>query len=291
VSFHVFPRKPWRWIQFRRTSQQAVVFLTHIASPRIIYHFLRLKAETRGLLDSYLCVHNGANYSRDGNHIADFAVSSRDEEKTLPIRFAEKVRRGGTITPGFPDLAYMPALLSRRLSEYDYIWMVEYDVDFAGHWREFFRPVVSSRADLIGTTLYPQADCPGWDHWKWFEPPGAVSKRHYIRSFNPIARFSRRMLDAYSKAVREGTWRGHSEALFPAIASYNGFCFEDLGGAGPFTPQTFLGKNYLNTPSPEGFLTPGTFVHAPAILTAYFHEAADDFIPHGYLYHPVKPSY
>jgi hypothetical protein len=76
VSFHVFSRKSWRWIQFGRMPRQAAVFLAHTASRRITYHFLRLKAETRGLLGS----------------IADFGVSPCDEEKTLPIRFWTQAR-------------------------------------------------------------------------------------------------------------------------------------------------------------------------------------------------------
>jgi len=250
---------------------------------------MRLKVETHGLLDVFLCIHKAANDGGQGDEIADFRISPSDEENTLPIRFAEKMRRGGTITPGFTDLAYMPALLSPQLSAYEYIWMSEYDVDFAGHWRDFFLPLLGSQADLIGTTFYPQAECPGWCHWAWFEAPDVVASRHYIRSFNPIVRFSRRMLNAYVAAVQEKGWRGHTEALFPAIASYNGFTIEDLGGTGPFTPEALRGKNYLNTPSRDGYLTPGTFVHAPATLTAYFHEAAEQFHPRGYLYHPVKP--
>jgi hypothetical protein len=92
VSFHVFSRKSWRWIQFGGMPRQAAVFLAHTASPRITYHFLRLKAETRGLLGSYLHMHTGANHSRAGNHIADFGVSPCDEEKTLPIRFWTQAR-------------------------------------------------------------------------------------------------------------------------------------------------------------------------------------------------------
>jgi hypothetical protein len=278
----------WRRLRLFGHGNQAVVFLTHTLSDRIYNHFLRLKKETRVHLDSFLCLHR--TEGREGEGVADFIVARREEENTLPARFAEKMRRGGSITPGFVDLAFMPALLSTRLSSYEYLWTIEYDVDFAGHWSEFFMPLLSSRADLMGTTFYSQSDCPGWDLWAWFKAPEAVSRRHYIRSFGPIVRFSRRMLKAYVTAVEQETWRGHFEALFPAIASYNSFALEDLGGNGPFTPTSRRGKNYINTPSPDGYLTPGTFVHAPAIGTAYFHEAPERFSPRGYLWHPIKPG-
>jgi hypothetical protein len=249
---------------------------------------MRLKTETRGHLDVFLCIHcNGGHPARD---VADFVISGQDEEKILPVRFAEKMRRGGGVTPGFVDLVFMPVFLSLISSGYEYCWKLEYDVDFAGHWTEFFLPLLSSQADLMGTTFYAQAECPGWLLWAWFKTPEAVSRKHYIRSFIPIARFSRRMLQAYVTAVEQGTWSGHLEALFPAIASYNGFSLEDIGGNGRFTPTSRRGKNYINTPSADGYLIPGTFVDKPAVGAAYFHEAPERFFPRGYLWHPIKPD-
>jgi hypothetical protein len=114
----------------------AAVLVTHIESDAIGQHFKRLKADTRGLLDVFLCVHESAEHVA-GGLAADFRVSSFDEASTLPNRYAEKMRRGGSITPGFADLTYMPVLLA-QLSNYSHIWVLEYDLDFAGAWDAFF---------------------------------------------------------------------------------------------------------------------------------------------------------
>ena len=42
---------------------QALVFVTHIESEPVRKHFLRLKVETQGLLDVFLCVHEPAQRS------------------------------------------------------------------------------------------------------------------------------------------------------------------------------------------------------------------------------------
>jgi hypothetical protein len=268
-------------------SRQAVILSTHILSTKICDHFVRLRTETKNILDAYLCARKPIKYYDAAKYSADFFISRRDEKSLTPKRYAEMVRRGGTIVPGFSDLAIMPALLSKRLAQYDYIWVIEYDVDFAGSWQDFFAEFVSSDADLMGTTLYPRTQCPEWYHWPWFETPADVSPNFHVRSFGPIVRFSRRMMSCYIDAMRDGRWRGHNEAIFPTLALCNGLAIQDFGGYGPYTPMQSRGKGYLNTPT-DKHLSPGTFIFRPVEHRAYFLEAPEQFPMRGYLYHPVK---
>lgn len=266
---------------------QALVFVTHIESEPVHKHFMRLKVETQGLLDVFLCVHEPAR--RSGEALpTDFRLSAFDAKDRLPIRYAAMMQRGRGMLPGYTDLAHMPALLSPRLSDYTHVWMVEYDVDFAGPWGGFFAPLVDNQADLLGTTLYPRAQFPEWLHWRWFETPPEVSPADHIRSFLPIARFSRRMLHCYDTAMQNPAWRGHFEALHPTIARHNGLTIEDMGGSGPFTPPALRGRNYLSYPSPNGELLLGTLIYRPVQQTAYFTDAPERFPARGYLYHAVK---
>ena len=265
-----------------------MVFLTHFESAQIQAHFERLKAETSGLLDAFLCVHEPAKRIDVEPLAADFRVSSSDAKTLLPRRYADMQRRGGRIMPGFTDLTAMPALLDKRLSGYAHIWLVEYDVDFAGPWNVFFAPLAGRKADLITTTLYPRRQCPGWTHWSWFTAPHAVPLGNQVRSFHPIARFSRRLLKRYVESVGSEAWHGHSEALYPTVARHCGFAIEDMGGHGPFTPPSMRGKNYVNRPSVNGDLTEGSFVFRPVRHRAYFHAAPDRFTMRGRLYHPIK---
>ena len=190
---------------------QAVVLVTHLETEPIYKHFLRLKVECRDHLDAYFCVHMSPGNGPEPGHgaPADFRPSASDEAAWLPARHAEKIARGGAIMPGFCDLTYMPALLGPRLANYTHVWIVEYDVDYAGRWDRFFVPLAGSEADLIGTTFYPKDQSRDWMWWPMFEAPPSVSRAHYTRSFIPIVRLSRRMILQYENAVHGGEWRGH----------------------------------------------------------------------------------
>lgn len=259
----------------RTDVSQAIIFLTHLVSPKIHHHFIRLQSETSEFMDSYLCVRKPRRTRGAPRLTPDFRISRRLEKKVAPRRYEERKQRGGTVLPGFNDLAYAPALLSPQLLSYQYVWIVEYDVEFAGSWKNFFLDVMNSDADLLGTTFYPRVQCPDWIHWTWFETPPEVSRACHVRSFLPIVRFSRSMINCYRDALTDGRWRGHSEALFPTVACFHGLKIEDIGGNGPFTPVPLCGRIYRNAHQ-DPDLVPGTFVYRPA-KPAYFPDAPDEY--------------
>jgi hypothetical protein len=267
---------------------QAIVFHTHLHDPRIFAHFERMKREVDGLVPAFLSFHAGVGSPIEAvRSRVDFVSTAADAERVLPARCRELRRNEGRgFASGFPDLTWLPSLLSERLRACAYVWLVEYDVDFAGNWREFFSAAGSSEADLVGTTLFSRADDPGWMHWGWFETPEAVPLALHTRGFFPIMRLSRRLLERYAAVARDGTWRGHTEAILPTLARHEGFSLEDLGGGRAWSVEGWRAW-YHNTRS-SLYLTPGSFVYRPPVGEAYFHETAGAFAQPGLLYHPVK---
>lgn len=272
---------------------QAIVFVTHRQSERIVRHFERLCAETHGLLASFLCVHetspaerrviSGEN-GRKASLAPDFHIGAERGQRILPQRFAQMRRSHRFYNSGFTDLTYMPALSSSDLNAYDYVWVVEYDVDFAGNWRNFFGSFMGSRADFLGANLYPRRIEDDWVQWSWFRTPAEVPYQQHVRSFIPIIRLSRRMISLYIEVMQSDLWQGHTEALYPTIALHYGLTISDLGGEGPFCPEQWRGKNYHYNKA----YRLGTFIHAPPVQFCYFHENPDGFLERNSLYHPVK---
>lgn len=264
--------------------------LAHAVEPRIVRHFERLKSQTAGLLDAFLCVDGRHATTHASIAAADFVVDDIQARLLLPRRHERYLAHGGTLVPGFVDLAYMSAFLVQPLARYEYVWLVEYDVDFAGDWSAFFRQFSGDDSDLLGTALFPRSQSVKWLHWPWFKAP--VPEHQHCRAFLPVARFSRRMIACYREAVEGGDWEGHLEAIWPTIANAYGLKMQDFGGSGPHTPVGLRGRNYTHYHNIEdGDLSRGTFVCRPVTRLSYFHETPEQFPDVGYLHHPVKADW
>lgn len=243
---------------------------------RIARHFARLKRQTRGLVDWHL-LHNPTNAPAPLTLTLDPAP-----EAVMPERHRQMMKAGGML-PGYPDVLTVTAALSLP---YPYVWVMEYDVDFSGHWRRFFEAFADNDADLLTSSLLPLSQDPGWYFAPGVGTPEAVDPDARTRAFHPVMRMSRRMLEAYAEAVRDPAWHGHFEFVVPTVARHLGLKVEDIGGAGPFCPPERRGAFYANTPL-HPHLSPGTFVWRPT-SPHYFHERAKAFAVPDMLLHPVK---
>ena len=254
------------------------LFLTHQRCDRIERHLERLRAETAGLFPWEL-VFNG-----DGLYRPKVSFPYRPASKEIPYRYKDYRRHGG-LMGGRLDVLLIPLIVA---SQADYVWVMEYDVDYSGHWSRFFSQFQASRADLLSTTVVPYEQSREWFYWPSAQPPTEVPQSVWLRAFHPIMRISRRFALWYCEEMKRSDWRGHYEYTLPTSAAWGGFEVEDIGGEGALCPASRRGGNYQNTPDCE-FLTPGTFVWRPAWET-YFHESPESFEQTDMLYHPVKPD-
>lgn len=258
--------------------------LAHRWSPRIDAHVARLKAEAGPVMPVYLAY----SLTRDEAPLpdgcsADIVIRPSDGAAVLPRRAAYAERYG--IWTGSADRFSFPAMLG-PLRDFEQVWFVEYDVDFSGHWGDFFRSVYALTGDYVATHLRSRGDDPDWWHWRTLEVPPEADPAMHLASFHPIARFSRRFRDIYAVAIEQGVWAGHTEALYPTIAAHHGLSVVDLGGSGAFVPDGWEGRHYLPPPDPTQ-LSPH-FGYRPPFSFQYFHEAPELFPQPGRLHHPVK---
>lgn len=264
----------------RVARRTAIVWLSHFDDPEGDAAFARLAREAArwGRVFRFMHLPQQCPAPDGGDRLS---VSDADLEQSMPTRFAEMNRRGGSVCAGFLDLVHLAAM--RRLNDFDYAWFIEYDVDFSGSWGAFFSEFHNNAADLLGTTLYPRERQAKWSHWKWFGSPGDECRASEMRGFFPVARFSRRFAQVYAEAVRGG-WSGHFEALYPTIALRHGLSAEDIGGEGPMTPQHRRGRLYTNTDAHR--INIGTFRYRPPVSSHYFPGC--DFGSPAHLWHPIK---
>lgn len=250
------------------------IFFTHISSPRISRHFRRLVEETDSLVD-WRFVFNPEQGSRSATQIG--------RPPALGGRSRQMERHGGHLQ-GFLDVAWIPRVLAMEARR---VWVMEYDVDYAGCWADFFAQFADNDCDVLTSSLAHQTETPDWVHWNTASAPPWVQERHFHRCFHPLMRLSRRFALTYGLMVADASWEGHSEFTLATAAAVSNATVEDFGGDGPFTPQGRRGRNYVNDPSDRD-LTPGTFIWRPA-RSHYFHELPEAFPQPNKLYHPIKP--
>jgi hypothetical protein len=176
-----------------------------------------------------------------------------------------------------PGSAHFPLLhFFLEQNQYEYYWLIEYDVRFSGDWREFFESFREVEADFLTSCVRHPPDEPDWYWWNSLRHPESfIPPEQRLASFNPIYRISNPALRHILESHRRG-WVGHFEVLIPTLLHHQGFKLVDFGGEGSFVRAG--GKNKFYTAGAEG-----TFRHRPCYVEA------GPLV--NKLYHPVKREF
>jgi len=264
-------------------ATQAVIYYTHFVSDVVSKELKDLRAELGPEFNIFAVGCCPAKTTLDplvGNSI-DTRAYIRDELRALPYTRQlqgvdwETMRRSS-------DLAIMQFFQGNP--NFDYYWIVEYDVRFTGSWRELFAVLNESSADLLCTFLTKFEQGRDWMHWKSFSTPDdSVKEDDLYRAFLPFCRLSKTLMQAIDERCREG-WTGHPEVLWPTVAHAVGGNIEDIGGSGPSTPDSRRDKYYFSA-----LPTAGLFLSTFGAWPAYSEKSAFRQISlPDILWHPVK---
>ena len=254
----------------------AGIFLTHDRRPRVRRHFERLVRESGHLVTWHFV------YSRDTGARPRAPFAYPDPAQLLPRRYRLMMVNGG-VRGGYLDVLFVPVMTALPA---DHVWLMEYDVDYAGSWDELFSEFRDNDADLLTTALMYKSQHPQWLHWKTVETPPWVREDQLVRALNPLMRISRQLLSTYAVAMADQRWSGTYEYLLSTIAVVSGGQVEDLGNEGSFTPPERHARIYTGRSS-SGRPDNMTFRYRPP-RPRYYHEAPEDFEKPHMLYHPVK---
>ncbi len=260
----------------------AITWLTHFDDAKADEAFARLAREASGFGTVVeVRQHSTAPHRPSTNKPNALVLSDEDLARLSPHRFRQMKENSAGVVGGYVDLVHISAALS--LGGFDFYWFIEYDVDFSGDWSTFFRAFESSTADVLTTNVRPRSAAEAWMHWRWTTHPDDVDPQKLTRSFMPIGRLSRRLVELY--AHEAGSWAGHYEALYPTMALHFGLSVEDIGAAGPFTPSHRRGRFYYTGASSA--LDVGSLRAFPPVGTTYYPQSGER-LPLDHLWHPIK---
>ena len=252
--------------------KSALLLLSHVVELEIYRHYERLESEKLPTQDLFfLCdnTNNAFDDRKDGPKYVIF-TSTHLQELGYPNKtgapYPDDARdenphhKNFNMPPGNGDLPIL--YFYRSHPNYDYYWVVEYDVRFSGHWSDFFAAFEHSTSDLLATTLCRFSEIPTWYHWDSLDLlDGPASKDGAIRGFFPVLRLSRRALEILDETYSAGAG-GHQECLMPTVLHRAGLSIEDIGGTGEFVKAGNENRFYSNTRDAD-HLSPGSFVFRP----------------------------
>ena len=253
-------------------SSTAVVMLTHNDHPRILRHFERLRTEAG--IPAFRVRHVTEDQWSPCTE-QDIPLRDEDLAASMPRRYAAMNELNVQVSRGYADMPLVSAASHPALSAFDRLWLLEYDVDYAGHWQTFFSRFAEVEADLVGFRFQRREDSREWKHWKTFAAPDGIQP---LTGFIPAIRVTKTLVEGYRCEMEARAWGGHNEATVPSVALSLGFTIVDMGQGAEFSRFDDL----------EPVMDHATFGYRPSRSSSYSHEAPDNFPKSDMLYHPVK---
>lgn len=243
----------------------AVLFQVHAINQEIVRRLRLLEAGMAPDMDCFLALDATASrvrmrVSRELAREHRLFFFSRALLERLPSPRAQGQWLGRSIRPGLCDL--VPQLFRRVHPEYDFVYIVEYDVLYSGDWAAFFSHFRRSEADLLATNVASRSELPDCVHFQGLATDRSPTPEESLRAFMPICRYSAAALAALEERYHRG-WRGHFEVLVPTAVRDAGLRLEDFGGDGPFVAPGNRDRFYTSNRLSD-HLRPGSFVLNPA---------------------------
>lgn len=255
-------------------GNQVFLFLSHSVSAQVVREYGNIQRAIAGMGNSFFLYHDRCNEAPLGLPWHELYLFSNESLSNLNYP-----RIGPSFVPGhvgFPLLQFF-----RDHPDFDYYWVIEYDVRFSGDWHFLFDCFKDRKQDFLTCHIRRHADEPGWSWWSLQHPRKSIPLSERLRSFNPIYRLSKASLSFLHQSLSDG-WCGHTEVLWPTLLHHNGFTIMDIGGKGRFTPPGMKDNFYTESESnSDGALDCGTMRYRPSFLRVGEEKNK--------LYHPVKP--
>lgn len=257
--------------------REAVLFLCHYVSDDMLVRYQKLVCDLAGHCDVFWalqCDNDVAlkELQRRGVPVFGFSLDDLNALGYTPI--AE------TIVPG--SLHFVPLYFCKSHPEYDYYWLIEYDVVFTGSWSTLIGAFENDSSDLLASHIERYSkenrDWPWWQSLS-LEESDKIPLEEAIKSFTPICRLSRSALEFLNVFLRKDGVKGHFEVLIATILHHNGYTIKDIGGTGAFTPRELRNHFYWQATDKDSSIR---------WRPVYLQEEIERLDVKDKLYHPIK---
>lgn len=255
--------------------KNAVLFVSHLMDDDILARYRRLRGELPA--DKYdvvwlMTLSEGADFDCPKG-IAMVKVRPH-ELRTLGYTPIES-----TLVPG--SCHFLPLRYFLDHPTYRHYWFIEYDVEFTGNWLTLLNDCDThlQTYDLLG--CHVERFGTNNRDWTWWHRDNSCGYplEMCIKAFLPICRYSHAALACLDRYLKAGH-AAHAEVMVPTCLHHHGMRIADIGGTGPFTPNDYHNKYYIQGPGVNN----GTMRWRPAFTKE---ESLNSGLENT-LFHPVK---
>lgn len=207
----------------RSTSRRdAIVFRAHYLDDFVIRQFHSLKScEDKIQAKVFLSFDGDA-----GERVVAAKHFHRFTAEDARIKFANCNKE----KPLWYNPDYIILDFWQKHPNFDYYWLIEYDVFWAGRWEEFFVRFLNNDCDFVTTALKTRSDIFGARYvqpqWVWWQHIN-YQPQFLVGCFFPVNRFSQKALKTLTEAYSKGL-HGYSELLVPTVLYNAGCSLDDL---------------------------------------------------------------
>jgi len=221
----------------------AKLFTSHLVAPRTVQHLNQLATQTDNVWVIHDCTSNPEFEKRKFANVINYTNNDHKKigylspTKAMVDSFANKALRTLPSIDIYFNPEYAVIQFAKEHPEFDYIWRIEYDVYFNGHWQYFFDITNESDADFLGLYVATKNE---WtiNSKVWGTLNFDVPEEHEFGAFFPVQRYSRKLIEVLDKEYSSGKY-GYCEAAVPTLAYINGLKLQDLNELDNFyLPQT-----------------------------------------------------
>lgn len=204
-------------------KSQLILYISHKINDETLWRYRKLRDDVKPLgIDVVWCFNNKNDIIKIPN---DVSVEMASDDAILSSdKFLFKAHNK-PLTWSVP--AYFLMKIFEKYSEYEYIWIVEYDVCYSGNWKNFFERMNKLPHDFICEKLTSRYSSSRWCWWPSSCMYGVHWKNMY-KSLNCISRVSRKLYESLLKF-----YNGYRakiglffENLWPSVATMEGSCFD-----------------------------------------------------------------
>ncbi|MDD6516761.1 MAG: DUF707 domain-containing protein [Prevotella sp.] len=213
------------------SNKTAIMFVTHIFNEEIECQINKLRTETEELASLYVVYQVDKIKPELPDDVRQYGFTIGSLNKLGYTSW------GCTIMDG--NFHFVLLDFYRQHPEYDYYWLIEYDVHYTGNWSTFFNKVANDKSDLLSTYVRSWKDEPSWGWWATLETGNIqLPVEKQIASFNPVYRLSNQAMSAIDKLLTSG-WQGHNETIIPTIVNYCHLSIGDMRNYNLYTTASY----------------------------------------------------